>query len=437
MALSPLFLSLFVSSCPPFPSCVNPRLTFPCRFGELTSNSGLERQRADSIKTFGLAILDKYDKTARETVTLGDYIVSLPNRTDFEFLFGDIASHMLADASNPRIFSELGLFGTDDDVMVSIAPSRAGFPLHAHGRSWMGLVHGQKLWVMYHPEAMPKLPDTVYNPLVARPVAWEWFRGVLKQGVERELPEADRPLICTQKPGEVLVLPDYWYHMTVNLGEAVGFGAQDNSIAAGDKTPLYTRYKKSGRAAFELAESVERGEIDPRSVRGLVRRSVKPEKATATVLSKLLEVAASSDPLELPFVARLVRHRYSEGDQEGARTLIKQAVTRLQGLIVDGHATKARVARPLGALASQLLAALPGEVDIPVAKWLLETSLELDPTPPVQYFLARALLVENGAENAAAAEELLRRVVEAQPDNPAAAALLEELAAAGGGHDEV
>ena len=44
---------------------------------------------------------------------------------------------MLADASNPRIFSEVGLFGTDEDVMVSIAPSRAGFPLHAHGRSWM------------------------------------------------------------------------------------------------------------------------------------------------------------------------------------------------------------------------------------------------------------------------------------------------------------
>jgi hypothetical protein len=107
------------------------------RFGQLTSNSGIERQRAESIKTFGLAILDKYDNSAHETVTLEDYLLSLPNRTDVEFLFGDIASQMLADASNPRIFSELGMFGTDEDVMVSIAPSRAGFPLHAHGRSWM------------------------------------------------------------------------------------------------------------------------------------------------------------------------------------------------------------------------------------------------------------------------------------------------------------
>ena len=26
--------------------------------------------------------------------------------------------------------------------------------------------------------------------------------------------------------GEILVLPDYWPHLTVNVGEAVGFGAQ-------------------------------------------------------------------------------------------------------------------------------------------------------------------------------------------------------------------
>jgi hypothetical protein len=153
-------------------------------------------------------------------------------------------------------------------------------------------------------------PDQVYNPLVARPVAWEWFRELFRS-VKRELPDANQPLVCMQKPGEVLVLPDYWYHMTVNIGEAVGFGAQDNSIAVGDKVPLYTRYKTSGRAAFELAESVERAAIDPRTVRGLVRRSAKPEKATAIALSKLLDVAAVSDPLELPFVARLIRHRFS------------------------------------------------------------------------------------------------------------------------------
>ena len=222
------------------------------QYGDLISNSGLDRQRAGSIKTFGLAIMDKY--APHMTLTLGDYLDSLGNRTDLEFLFGDVALNMLGDASNPRQFSELGLFGTDEDVMVSVAPSRAGFPLHAHGRSWMGLVHGSKLWVMYHPEMVAKLPSHVYDPLVARQTRWEWFRDVYRERIIGELPESEQPLVCMKHPGEVLVLPDYWYHLTINVGEAVGFGAQDNTIATGDKAPLYMRYKKSGRAAFELAE---------------------------------------------------------------------------------------------------------------------------------------------------------------------------------------
>ena len=41
---------------------------------------------------------------------------------------------MLADAANPPVFRDVGKFGEDSEVMVSIAPSRAGFPLHSHGR---------------------------------------------------------------------------------------------------------------------------------------------------------------------------------------------------------------------------------------------------------------------------------------------------------------
>ena len=49
-------------------------------------------------------------------------------------------------------------------------------------------------------------------------------------------------------------------------------------------------------------------------------------------------------------------------------------------------------------------------MDVSVAKWLLETSLELDPTPSVQYFLARALLLESQADNAAAEAAHVKRV---------------------------
>ncbi len=400
------------------------------RYGHLVSNSGMDRQRAGSIKTFGLAIMDKY--APHDTLTLADYLDSLGNRTDLEFLFGDVAKTMLDDASNPGQFSELGLFGTDEDVMVSIASSRIGFPLHAHGRSWMGLVHGYKLWVMYHPESMVKLPATVYDPLVAKQTHWGWFRDIYHDEIN-QLPKDQQPLLCMQQPGEVLVLPDYWYHLTINAGEAVGFGAQDNTIATVDKAPLYLRYKQSGRAAFELAEGIRAGAIDPRSVRGLVRRSVKPELASSTAMSKLLKTAATADPLELPFVAGLIQHRYAEGDAEGGRQLLHQVVTRLQGLIANGHCTRARAARPLGALGSQLLASAPGREgpqDIATAKWLLQTSLDLDSTPPVQYFLARVLAAEGDATNLTTALQLCKDVVREQPENHAALELLEQLSKA-------
>ena len=55
------------------------------RYGGLGSG---DRQKAGSIKSFGLAIVDKADAEARATLTLDAYLRSLANRSDFEFLFG-------------------------------------------------------------------------------------------------------------------------------------------------------------------------------------------------------------------------------------------------------------------------------------------------------------------------------------------------------------
>ena len=157
---------------------------------------------------------------------------------------------------------------------------------------------------------------------------------------------------------------------------------------------------------------------------------MKPELASSTALSKLLKTAATSDPLELPFVAGLIQHRYKEGDVENGQQLLQHVVARLEGLIADGHCTRARAARPLGALGSQLLSATPGgdiSPDLATAKWLLKTSLELDSTPPVQYFLARVLAAEGGAPNIATAMQLCKDVVREQPENHAALELLKHL----------
>ena len=247
----------------------------------------------------------------------------------------------------------------------------------------MALIRGRKLWMMYHPH---EVPATLYDQLTARPMAWEWFRPALEG-----MAEAERPLVCMQQVGEILVLPDYWPHLTVNVGEAVGFGAQQNAIDPDDATMLYTRYKRSGRAAFELAEHIQAGRVEPRSVRGLLRRSVRPEEAVATALQKLLAVAAEGDPLELPFVAALAQLHYAQPDAPpppppagtasrkqreepvaqgptAARAVLNSTVARLRSLVGRGYAARERVAKPIGALGSQLLG---GGVDAATARELL------------------------------------------------------------------
>jgi hypothetical protein len=113
----------------------------------------------------------------------------------------------------------------------------AGLPFHVHGETWLGLVHGAKRWFVYPPgaSASPEVERHV-NPL--RTVD-DWFRevyptltGLEKPGLgDGPVAQPDghpgyRPLECIQRAGDVLYLPAFWSHLTVNIGEAIGIGGQ-------------------------------------------------------------------------------------------------------------------------------------------------------------------------------------------------------------------
>ena len=54
---------------------------------------------------------------------------------------------------------------------------------------------------------------------------WRWAQ------LERTWPtlaEEERPLHCVQQGGEIVYLPAGWAHLTVNLDEVIGAGAQSN-----------------------------------------------------------------------------------------------------------------------------------------------------------------------------------------------------------------
>lgn len=54
--------------------------------------------------------------------------------------------------------------GAMQQMLISLGPPRAGLPLHTHGDSWLALVHGSKLWIVFPTEMggprQPLMPIT-------------------------------------------------------------------------------------------------------------------------------------------------------------------------------------------------------------------------------------------------------------------------------------
>eukprot|EP01045_Picozoa_sp_COSAG04_P028546 COSAG04_NODE_4460_length_2076_cov_2.045018_3_plen_111_part_00 len=88
--------------------------------------------------------------------------------------------------------------------------------LHIHGASWLALAHGSKLWLVYPPEGPPT--ENAYKQLRLRSVA-AWFEpSAALGGVSpwSKLEPNERPMVCVQGAGELVVVPKLWWHATLN-----------------------------------------------------------------------------------------------------------------------------------------------------------------------------------------------------------------------------
>lgn len=106
----------------------------------------------------------------------------------------------------PSLEEELAA-GSSVKVLLGVVPGPStGAVFHTHGAAVAEQVHGRKHWFVYPPTA-PQPPG--YYPGVEH---LDWVEKVLAT-----LKEQDRPLQCVLEPGDVLYLPAFWYHATVNL----------------------------------------------------------------------------------------------------------------------------------------------------------------------------------------------------------------------------
>lgn len=102
-------------------------------------------------------------------------------------------------------------------VVMSTGPGGSGVAFHKHSSAWLLVLEGTKHWWLYPPGGPPT--EAAYHALALCPSA------EIAQAVAR-LPVEDRPLEVTQRPGEALFVPAFWWHATFNTGPTLAVGSQ-------------------------------------------------------------------------------------------------------------------------------------------------------------------------------------------------------------------
>jgi len=109
-----------------------------------------------------------------------------------------------------------GVFQKDDmSVYFAIGGSESGTQFHKHEEGWYQQLWGKKKWMLYAPDHMPPIHYPAFSLSVS-----EWIEQLWPRLGERT------PEECTLDSGDLLYIPETWYHATLNLGESVGLAGQ-------------------------------------------------------------------------------------------------------------------------------------------------------------------------------------------------------------------
>ncbi|XP_066271177.1 uncharacterized protein [Branchiostoma lanceolatum] len=126
--------------------------------------------------------------------------------------------------------------------LLFLGRSGLGLGWHEHGDAWNGVVFGEKHWYVYNRSVVPPGLHW-YQPA-------DWAKYVYKL-----LPYHKRPLECVQEAGDIVYIPQGFYHSAINMGETIAVSFREDQI-----TPLPGRTQFM-EAVEELAseEAIRQG----------------------------------------------------------------------------------------------------------------------------------------------------------------------------------
>ncbi|XP_022743936.1 LOW QUALITY PROTEIN: F-box protein At5g06550-like [Durio zibethinus] len=168
------------------------------------------------------------------------------------------------------LFSVLGN-GRPDYRWIIIGPAGSGSSFHIDPNStsaWNAVIRGSKKWVLFRPDVVP--PGVHPSPdgaEVACPVSIvEWFMSFY--GATKNWKK--RPIECICKAGEVIFVPNGWWHLVINLEESIAItqnyvsrrnllnvldflkkpNASELVSGTRDRINLYEKFKNAREASF-------------------------------------------------------------------------------------------------------------------------------------------------------------------------------------------
>eukprot|EP00388_Colpodella_angusta_P017406 GDKJ01043014.1.p1 GENE.GDKJ01043014.1~~GDKJ01043014.1.p1 ORF type:complete len:290 (-),score=30.52 GDKJ01043014.1:23-892(-) len=100
--------------------------------------------------------------------------------------------------------------GQTGALSFGIGGSGSGVPFHIHGPVFAEVFHGLKRWFFSPPGKRPEFDGEELSLF--------WFERLVSSG--KLIPPKD-VTVCTAKPGDMVFIPDQWWHATLNIGETV------------------------------------------------------------------------------------------------------------------------------------------------------------------------------------------------------------------------
>jgi len=275
------------------------------------------------------------------------------------------------DYTTPQVFAEafnsvlrMKTREAQEESVTSLGPEWAGLPFHTHGPTWIGLVHGAKMWFLYAPG---EIPGEVYRQSALRSTkAWFQIQGrdlmkgstgsredpakmrvsqlrkraaafgmtsdqmdaaddsgnpkdafiafieTRKEPEHHKEPSVKPPLFCVQREGDVLYLPFDWHHATMNLCETLAIGGQNNLA----RPESLSKYKKS--------------------VKTLAMQGSSPD-VPHEVKIRHMRNALKIEPYNIELLINIADFHRNVGDTKLATETVREAVNVLEAAAEKGH----------------------------------------------------------------------------------------------------